>query len=56
MKKTYIQPETIQVEVGTANIIAESVAINRGGGTTIQSSSEILTKERNNKNIWDDQW
>ena len=58
MKKTYNQPECIVVQLGTCHMMAESLIINRDGGT-INSSSDILVKEQNTSsdvNPWDDEW
>ena len=57
MKKTYISPETLTVELGTMQMMAESLTINTGSDAPeIGSSSEILTKETRDINLWDDEW
>ena len=58
MKKTYNQPACLVVALGTCKMMAESLNIN-SGGTTIQSSSDILVKEQNTPsdvNLWDEEW
>ena len=55
MKKTYNQPECIVVQLGTCRMMAESLSIN-SGGTTIESSDAILTKENKDVNVWDEEW
>ena len=56
MKKTYIQPVMLQVELGTEQIIADS---------TVQLKKSLMTDEQNavntssrvrHKNVWDDEW
>ena len=55
MKKTYISPNTLVVEIRTNHMLAESVFINA-------SSTETAgwTREENasysDKNVWDDEW
>ena len=57
MKKTYISPETLTVELGTMQMMAESLTISTGSDAPeIGSSSEILTKETRDINLWDDEW
>ncbi len=56
MKKTYISPATLTVQLGTIQMMAESLRINRGGTNTIQSSDQILTKENRDVNVWDEEW
>ena len=45
------------VELGTTQMMAESIIINRGG-TSISNSSQILVKEDNTSdvNLWDEEW
>ena len=56
MKKTYISPAALTVQLGTVQMMAESLRINRGGTNTIQSSDQILTKENKDVNVWDEEW
>ena len=55
MKKTYITPETLTIQLGTCKMMAESLPV---GGGTINDPDDILTKEDKNsgKNIWDEEW
>ena len=57
MKKTYISPAMLTVQLGTVHMMAESLAINRNGAT-IENSSEILVKETtpSDENLWDNEW
>jgi hypothetical protein len=55
MKKTYISPALVAVQLGTCHMMAESLDIVRTG-TRIQSSDEILTKENKDVNLWDEEW
>ena len=59
MKKTYISPAALTVQLGTCHMMAESVVINTTYDSTnpdtyIGSSEQILTKE--SKSIWDNEW
>ena len=60
MKKTYMSPEMLAVELGTTTHLMEpSLTINTNytpsdESTYIGSSEQILTKE--SKNIWDNEW
>ncbi len=58
MKKTYISPATLTVQLGTVQMMAESLTINRGSSTSIQNSGDILVKEDNSSdvNLWDNEW
>ena len=47
MKKTYIAPETMVLNVETTGMIAESLAINAS-----KSGSEALTNEDKSWDIW----
>ena len=61
MKKTYIIPEALIVELGTCKMMAESLP---KSDEEIEDSSEILTKELQGgkssqgggKSVWDDEW
>lgn len=46
------------VELGTMQMMAESLTINRGGSTSISNSNQILVKEENTSdvNLWDNEW
>lgn len=58
MKKTYIMPEALTVELGTTQMMAQSLVIHKTTGEddedVIDDPSQILTKE--NKNLWDEEW
>lgn len=55
MKKTYNQPESIIVELGTLQMMAESLPIG-GGDEEIDNPGQILTKENKDVNIWNEEW
>ena len=57
MKKTYISPAALTVQLGTTQMMAQSqsLRINKGG-TNIQSSGDILTNENKDVNVWDEEW
>ena len=60
MKKTYISPAALTVQLGTVHMMAESLGIHSSSydssdpNTYIGSSDQILTKE--SKNLWDNEW
>ena len=60
MKKTYNRPESITVELGTLQMLAESLPIGGGegggSGSTIDDPDDILTKENKDVNVWDEEW
>lgn len=58
MKKIYNQPVCIVVELGTMQMMAESLIIDKSGTNTISKSSDILVKEEkaSDVNLWDDEW
>ena len=47
----------LTVQLGTVHMMAESLTI-ASGGATINSSSDILVKEQNTRdvNLWDSEW
>ena len=57
MKKTYIAPAFLAVQLGAMHMMAESLPV---GTTTITSQDAILTKEDNSTisdvNLWDNEW
>ena len=55
MKKTYISPALVAVQLDTCHMMAESLDIVRGT-TTITDQSQILTKENKDVNLWDEEW
>ena len=58
MKKTYISPTSLTVQLGTTQMMSQSLTINRGSSTSIQNSGDILVKEDNTSdvNLWDNEW
>jgi hypothetical protein len=57
MKKTYIAPEMLSVELNTkTSILQASLPVN--STTTITDANQILTKENNStdKGVWDEEW
>ena len=59
MKKTYISPAALTVQLGTVHMMAESFKINStydpgDEKTYVSSSDQILTKE--SKSLWDNEW
>ena len=58
MKKTYISHASLTVQLGTTQMMAQSLTINRGSSTSIQNSGDILVKEDNTSdvNLWDNEW
>ena len=58
MKKAYISPASLTVQLGTCKMMAESLTIDNTGAT-INSSNDILVKEKNTSsdvNLWDTEW
>ncbi len=58
MKKIYSQPACMVVELGTMQMMAQSLRIDKSGTNTISKSSDILVKEQNTSdvNLWDNEW
>ena len=60
MKKTYISPAALTVQLGTVQMMAESLDINLSGTgstkDTITGSEQILTTESRDINLWDNEW
>ncbi|MBO7118987.1 MAG: hypothetical protein J6W03_01550 [Bacteroidaceae bacterium] len=56
MKKMYITPSALIVVLGTCQMMAESLPIDNGGGSTIENPDDILTKENKDVNVWDEEW
>ena len=56
VKKTYIIPETLTVQLGTCKMMAESLPVGGGGGEEVDDPNDILTKENKSKNVWDEEW
>ncbi len=55
MKKTYISPAALTVQLGTTQMMAQSLRINKNGAT-ISGSEQILTNENKDVNLWDEEW
>ena len=55
VKKTYISPALVAVQLGTCHMMAESLEIVKGT-TTITNQNQILTKENKDVNVWDEEW
>ena len=57
VKKTYISPASLTVELGTCKMMAESLTINTGSDApVIDSPDDIMTKENKDINLWDNEW
>ena len=56
VKKTYISPAALTVQLGTVQMMAQSLTINKESTNAIQSSGDILTKENKDVNVWDEEW
>ena len=60
MKKTYISPEFILVELSGIQMLAESIPVHVTGETTASGTSGGWVKEENtsitDKNVWDEEW
>ena len=58
MKKTYISPAALTVQLSTCHMMAESIVIitesTGSDDDTITDGSQVLTKE--SKSIWDNEW
>ena len=53
MKKTYIIPEALTVELGSIRMIAESVV---DVDPTPVNPGDFETKEIKDVNVWDEEW
>lgn len=53
MKKAYIIPEALTVQLGTVRMMAESLPF---GDDVIDEEDDILTKEIKDVNVWDEEW
>ena len=61
MKKTYISPATLTVQLSTCHMMADSLYINttyntEDTNTYISNSDQILTKENKDIDLWDNEW
>ena len=57
MKKTYISPVLLAVELRTMHMMAQSLPINTSGDV-IDNPDDILVKSHNvtDTNLWNDEW
>ena len=57
MKKTYISPAALTVQLSTVQMMAESLRVNSNpSDPVIDNPNDILTKGTNDINIWDNEW
>ena len=58
MKKTYISPAFVMVQLNPSNVIAVSMGLDNSVGNTITDSNEILVKGNSvsDVNVWDNEW
>ncbi len=56
MKKTYISPAALTVQLGTVQMMAQSLRIDKSGSSSITSSDQVLTNENKDVNVWDEEW
>jgi len=57
MKKTYIQPVMLQVELGTEQMVAESqVRIQDLTGDAAKQNEVNTSYRTKQRNVWDQQW
>ena len=56
MKKIYISPAALIVQLSTVQMMAESLPIGGSSDDTIDDEGDILTKENKDVNLWDEEW
>ena len=56
MKKTYISPAALTVQLSTTQMMAQSLTIHKGSTNTISNSDQVLTNENKDVNVWDEEW
>ena len=57
MKKTYIIPEMLSVQLGTRTSVLQATSLPVvGGGEEVDDPNDILTKEQKGTNVWDEEW
>lgn len=58
MKRQYNQPACVVAELGTMQMMAESLSVIKNSTRSITNASDILVKEENTSdvNLWDDEW
>ena len=55
MKKTYIIPEMLSVQLGTCKMMAESPNITIDDDDSVDAGG-VQTKEITDVNVWDEEW
>ncbi len=59
MKKTYIIPESLTIQLVAMQMMAQSLTVySDSDAPVIDDSNQILTKENNStdKGVWDEEW
>lgn len=59
MKKTYIIPESLTIQLVAMQMMAQSLTVySDSDAPVIDNSNQILTKENNStdKGVWDEEW
>jgi hypothetical protein len=57
MKKLYFQPACTVVELGTMQMMAQSLRVNsEPDAPVIDNPNDILSKGMNDIDLWDDEW
>ncbi|MBQ6192007.1 MAG: hypothetical protein IJK51_06900 [Bacteroidaceae bacterium] len=59
MKKTYIIPESLTIQLVAMQMMAQSLTVySDSDAPVIDDQSQILTKENNStdKGVWDEEW
>lgn len=56
MKKTYIIPNCKSAEIETFDLCVNSPTLTKVKGEVISSEEEILVKEQQSFNAWDNEW
>jgi len=58
VRKRYIVPELLVVQLGTVHMMAESLEISSDSSKKITNSGDILVKENTTTdvNLWDEEW
>ena len=58
VRKRYIVPELLVVQLGTVHMMAESLEISSDSSKKITNPGDILVKENTTTdvNLWDEEW
>lgn len=60
MKKTYISPKFMLVELRCNKMLAQSLIMASGSGYQVDNATDVLVKENsssvNDVNVWDNEW